>query len=143
MSKVKLDLVISGKVPPSLSAPKVRRLILEVLKSLKLRSAVLGIAFLPESQMAHKNKMYRRKPGPTDVLSFAYPLPKKGKMLLGDILICPKYAARQAKQASVPLDEELKRLLIHGLLHLAGYDHVIKTQAKRMFSLQERILKSV
>ncbi|MHB8831401.1 MAG: rRNA maturation RNase YbeY [Patescibacteria group bacterium] len=143
MSKAKLDLVISGKIPLSLSAPKVRRLILEVLQSLKLRSAVLGVAFLPEGQMARKNKMYRRKSGPTDVLSFAYPLPKKGKMLLGDILICPKYAARQAKQDSIPLDEELKRLLIHGLLHLAGHDHVIKAQAKRMFSLQERILKSV
>lgn len=141
MSKVNLDLVISGKIPPSLSAPKIRRLILKVLQSLKLRSAILGVAFITESQMARKNKMYRRKLGPTDVLSFAYPLPKKGKMLLGDILICPKYAAHQVKQAAVPLDEELKRLLIHGLLHLAGYDHAVKLQAKRMFSRQERILK--
>jgi rRNA maturation RNase YbeY len=143
MSKVNLDLVISGKIPSALSAPKIRRLILKVLHSLRLRSAILGIAFLPESQMARKNKTYRCKSGSTDVLAFAYPLPKKCKMLLGDVLICPKYAVRQAKLASVPWEEELQRLLIHGLLHLAGYDHAVKLQAKRMFSRQERLLKSL
>lgn len=143
MSKVSLDLVISGRRPSSLSALLIKQVIQKTLKSLKINTAVLGLAFLPESKMAEKNKIYRRKKGPTDVLSFAYPKFKGVKILNGDILICPSYAARQAKQEGIVVKEELTRLLIHGLLHLAGHDHVVPAQAKRMLGLQERILKTI
>ncbi|MFA6099342.1 MAG: rRNA maturation RNase YbeY [Patescibacteria group bacterium] len=143
MSKVSLDLVISGRRPSSLSAWLIKETIKKTLKSLKINSAVLGLAFLPESKMAEKNKTYRRKKGPTDVLSFAYPKPRGVKILNGDILICPSYATHQAKQEGMAVKEELERLLIHGLLHLAGYDHVVPVQAKRMLGLQEKILRSI
>lgn len=93
--------------------------------------------------MTDKNKVYRRKKGPTDVLSFAYPKPKGVKILNGDILICPGYAAKQAKQEGIPIRQELMRLLIHGLLHLAGFDHAKAIQARRMLGRQERIIRSI
>lgn len=141
MNKTSLDLVISGRLPPSLSEIGVKKIILRTLEALKLNTAVLGLAFLTESKMEEKNMVYRKKIGPTDVLSFAYPKPKGTRVLVGDILICASYAAKQAKEESVPVDQELERLLIHGLLHLAGFDHVKPGEAKRMFGLQERLLK--
>lgn len=143
MKKISLDLVINGRLPASLSASMVRRIARETIESLHLDSGVLGVAILSEKQMAGKNLAYHKKAGPTDVLSFAYPKPKKAKSLVGDVLICPTYAAKQAKAEAVPLKEELERLLIHGFLHLAGFDHMKAADAKRMFKRQEDLLKTV
>jgi probable rRNA maturation factor len=141
MSTVSVDLVITGRMPKSLTVGAIRRVINNSLDALKLRSAVLGLAFLTEAKMLEKNNKYRKIKKPTDVLSFAYPAPKGSRCLNGDILICPVYAAKQAKQASVPINQELKRLLVHGLLHLAGYDHATAKDEKKMFRLQEKLVK--
>ncbi len=141
MSQLSLDLVISGRTPLAMPSAITRKVIRKTLETLKMRSAVLGLAFLSEGKMAEKNKKYRKLDKPTDVLSFAYPTQKK--TLMGDILICPAYAAKQAKMHSVPIGQELKRLLIHGLLHLAGMDHVLERETKRMFGLQEKLVKIV
>ena len=143
MKKVTLDLVINGRLPAPLPAAKVRRIARTTLESLHLDSGELGVAILSEKQMAEKNLAYHKKSGPTDVLSFAYPQPKQTKSLVGDVLICPTYAAKQAKAESIPLKEELARLLIHGFLHLAGFDHAKAADAKRMFKRQEDLLKIV
>lgn len=143
MSKVNLDLVISGRLPSSLSESGIRRAVLSVMKILRLKVAVLGVVFLTEAKMLEKNKIYRGKKSSTDVLSFETPKKKGEKILTGDVLLCPTVAARQAKLASEQIKQELYRLLIHGLLHLAGFDHATSVQEKRMFGLQERILKSL
>lgn len=84
----------------------------------------LGVKFCSDAAMAEANSTYRHKAGPTDVLSFpdgaADP---EGGVYIGDILIALPVAARQAKEAGHPLATEVKRLLLHGILHLAGYDH--------------------
>ncbi|MFA6161043.1 MAG: rRNA maturation RNase YbeY [Patescibacteria group bacterium] len=149
MSKANLDLVISGRLPSSMSSLGIKKTVLNVMKNLRINSAVLGIAFLTEAKIAEKNKIYRGKKSPTDVLSFETRTPNPesrkntARMISGDVLICPTFAAKQAKLASVPIKEELNRLLIHGLLHLAGFDHADDAQEKRMFGLQERILKAL
>ena len=95
------------------------------------------------------NKDYRKKNRPTDVISFAYRddlFPSlNGKIEeLGDIYISLEKASEQASDYGVSLKDELKRLLIHGILHLIGYDHEISAkEAKRMSGLEEKIFNSI
>ena len=96
---------------------------LDVLGRLGLEGE-LGIKLCSDATMATYNRNYRHKAGPTDVLSFPDgTTDPEGARYVGDILIALPVAARQAKEAGHPLATELKRLLLHGILHLAGYDH--------------------
>ena len=92
------------------------------------------------------NKQFRDTDAPTDVLSFAqqegeedFQCPAQ-EILLGDIVISVETARRQAEQRDVALDEELEMLLVHGLLHLLGYDHTQPHQAEVMFARQAALL---
>lgn len=144
MSKVKLDLVIQGRLPSCLTPCKIRTVLKKTMEALKASSAVMGLAFVDESKMADLNKAYHGERKPTDVLSFAYqPAVDKSGELEGDIAICTAYAKKQAESAGVALDQELKRLLIHGLMHIAGFDHRTRQSEKTMFGLQEDILKNL
>ncbi len=88
------------------------------------------------------NHKYRKKNKPTDVLSFYL---KKDEQIknkyLGDIVISIDKAKEQSIEKNVSLENELTLLLVHGYLHLLGYDHIIKSDAKKMFTLQDRIFK--
>jgi len=87
------------------------------------------------------NFRYRNKNEPTDVLSF--PLEanvSKGKKLLGDVVISVDQAEKQAKEEKKTLERELETLLIHGILHLLGYDHEVSPkEARRMHRMEKRI----
>lgn len=90
--------------------------------------------------------------GPTDVMSFpmdeitpgaldARPdAPEMGPAMLGDIVLCPEFALRQANAAGHSLGHELALLTVHGCLHLLGYDHATPAEEKEMFSLQNELL---
>jgi probable rRNA maturation factor len=91
------------------------------------------------------NKKYRGKNRPTDVISFAYreaPIPGVGgPEPLGDIYLSLEKAAEQAERYGVSMEEEVKRLLVHGVLHLSGYDHErSKKDALAMKTREEEIL---
>jgi probable rRNA maturation factor len=82
-------------------------------------------------------------PGPTDVLSFPMDEIKphsaaNGPGVIGDIVLCPDFAAQQAVGHS--LQEELELLTVHGVLHLLGYDHAEPEEHKVMFGLQDELL---
>jgi len=85
------------------------------------------------------NREYRQKDYPTDVLSFPFDqeLPEGG-YYLGDIFISLPTAEKQAAENSIPLEQELLTLMVHGLLHLGGYDH--ETDQGDMMALQEKLL---
>lgn len=92
------------------------------------------VALVGDARMRRLNRTYRNKDRTTDVLAFAYREVESGVApLLGDVVISIPAARRQAKACSHSLDEEVLRLLIHGVLHLAGYDHErSRRQARRM-----------
>lgn len=92
--------------------------------------------------MHHLNRQYREKDTPTDVLSF--PLADElCPALLGDIVISVETAARQARRRRHSLREEMQALLIHGILHLLGYDHeASRSEASRMHR-KEREIKAL
>jgi probable rRNA maturation factor len=71
--------------------------------------------------MRRLNHRYRGHDRPTDVLAFALPAPDGS--LLGDLYVCPAVARAEARERGIPVGEELTRLLVHGTLHLLGYDH--------------------
>ena len=85
------------------------------------RRAVLSLTFVGRDRMRALNREWMGKRGATDVLAFA--LRNPGGPLVGDIYICPWVAAREARARGIPLRQELCRLVVHGVLHVLGYDH--------------------
>lgn len=100
---------------------------------LELSHTELSVLFTDDREMRRLNKQYRRKDSTTDVLSFPVSGDGMEEPLLGDIVISVPQALRQAPEFQNDERSEITRLLIHGLLHLLGYDHeVSKREAARM-----------
>lgn len=112
------------------------------------RPASVGLRFVSEREIQRLNRSFMGKNRPTDVLSFpasqsaAFREPN-ADAYWGDIAICPPYAAKEARRRSIPVKEELMRLLVHGILHLKGYDHCNEREEMWMFALQERAVESI
>ena len=111
-----------------------RRVTAKLLRLLDEGEAEVCIALVGDTKMRRLNRTYRNKDRSTDVLAFAYrEVGSDVAPLLGDVVISIPTARRQAKAFSHSLDEEVLRLLIHGVLHLVGYDHErSRQQARRM-----------
>ncbi len=115
-------------------------------KSLKIRKPTsVSLSFVTPARIQALNKQYRQKNKPTDVLSFnaSTEIVAPGEFELGDIVICPSYAAKEAKRRALSAREELLRLMIHGVLHLKGYDHATEDDEMVMFRLQEELLERI
>jgi probable rRNA maturation factor len=109
--------------------------------------AELAIMFVDEPAMEQLHIQWMDEPGPTDVLSFPMDELRPGTPdapspagLLGDIVVCPSVASRQAAAAGHSAEEEMLLLTTHGLLHLLGYDHAEPEDEREMFDLQRRLL---
>jgi probable rRNA maturation factor len=114
------------------------------LEVLGLSKVELSIALVPDVQIKRLNKLYRNKDKPTDVLSFPIGEKVEDWLILGDIVISVDTAKRQAQELGHSLEEELKRLLVHGLVHLLGYDHELGgEEEKKFFELEEFVLKEL
>jgi probable rRNA maturation factor len=114
------------------------------LEVLGLSKVELSIALVSDPQIKRLNKLYRNKDKPTDVLSFPIGEKVEDWLILGDIVISVDTAKRQAKELGHSLEEELKRLLVHGLVHLLGYDHELGgEEEKKFFELEEFVLKGI
>jgi probable rRNA maturation factor len=114
------------------------------LEVLGLNNAELSIVLVSDAQIKRLNKLYRNKDKPTDVLSFPIGEKVNGWLILGDVVISVDTAKRQAKELGCSLEEELKRLLVHGLVHLLGYDHELGgEEEKKFFELEEFVLRKL
>jgi len=109
----------------------------KVLKAEKKEDSVLSIIFVQSAEMRKLNLEYRKKNQPTDVLSFSGSANEEN--YLGEILICVPEVRKNARIYNQDFEEELKRVLIHGILHLLGYDHERKGD-KMMIKKQENYL---
>ena len=108
----------------------------------------VSLLLLDDSGIAELNQQYRNQSGPTDVLSFPMYTEEELRQLqpeiLGDVVISVETAARQAGRAGCALWEEMVRLLVHGILHLLGFDHEgTATGARAMRAQERRILKAL
>lgn len=107
----------------------------------------LSIVLMDPDTMASYHQQYLQLPGPTDVMSFPMDEMRLGDSddepplgLLGDIVLCPQVITEQAPENGRSPDEEAQYLLIHGLLHLLGFDHDNAEDKAGMFSLNDRLI---
>jgi probable rRNA maturation factor len=111
--------------------------------------AELSILIVDLDSMSTLHERWMGEPGPTDVLAF--PMDEldtargpderePGPALLGDVVLCPEVARRQAAQAGHSVTDELHLLCTHGVLHLLGYDHAEADEEREMFALQAKLL---
>lgn len=123
-------------------------LVTHLLGALRLHpECEIGITLVDVERMSTLHEDWMQEPGPTDVLSFpidevriADPADEPVAGILGDIVLCPEFAAEQARAAGRTLDEELQFLVTHGTLHLIGYDHATQQDYDAMFALQDDLL---
>jgi probable rRNA maturation factor len=112
-----------------------------LLRAVKQSRAELSIALVGDREMRPLNSKYRKKRKTTDVLSFFVEgQPPPGVKILGDVVISVEQARRQAQACGRTLKSEMVTLLIHGVLHLLGYDHEKSArQAKIMFAYEQKL----
>lgn len=106
------------------------------------RRAQMGLRFVDEAEIAGLAGTWLDSPRPTDVLAFPVEAPSRRALrcaggsgpplLIGDVVVCPSVAARQAAEAGRPPEDELALLVVHGVLHLMGHDHAGRIESRRM-----------
>jgi probable rRNA maturation factor len=142
-----VDVTVEGLEEPSW-IPKVPRFCEKILEKLSLDNWEVSIVFCTNEFIRELNNRFRGKDEPTDVLSFSqnegakdFPIVPDGYDLVGDIVISLEMLRDTVSEFSIEPDEELKRLIIHGFLHLAGYNHNDNSPERPMLVLQEKILQ--
>lgn len=133
-------------VPGRVDARTIRRRATKLLTLLDKPHAELSVVLCGDEFIADLNQSYRGKSGPTDVLSFAMAEGEDGDLagpVLGDVVISLDTAQRQAWEWKRSLLDEVTSLLVHGVLHLLGYDHIKALDARRMFARAAELEKQI
>lgn len=139
---IKVALINKRKYPVSPAA--VARIARTAAKKIKKNKGTIDIAVVGDRDIKKLNRLWRKVNRPTDVLAFAWDEDKKIQSdFLGQIVISYPRIVAQAKEYCVPLTQEFARILVHGIMHLAGYDHNKSAEARKMFALQESIIKDL
>jgi probable rRNA maturation factor len=147
-SSAHLDLLENHQEAVRVDLPPLRLFLARVRRQLKLGSRGVGVRLIDDREMTRLNQTYRKKKGTTDVLSFPFEQefpsasPNKNPngtspAYLGDIAISPKVARRNAKQIGRTFPDELRILILHGVLHLLGYDH--ETDQGQMDTIEQTL----
>lgn len=140
---VELELQVASKAK-TLPHPAQFREWVSVALNEKIKTAELTIRIVDEEEMTSLNFQYLNKKGPTNVLSFPYdPLPGMPTRLLGDIIICAPVIEEEAAQQNKELLAHWAHMIIHGILHLIGYDHVDPDEALEMEALETKLLTTL
>lgn len=106
-------------------------------------NADITIRIVDENEMTLLNQQYRNKKGPTNILSFPYKSSANShKLLTGDLVICGSVVLQEAQLQHKTVEAHWAHLIIHGTLHLLGYDHMTDEEAHNMENIEIRILKS-
>lgn len=130
-----------------LDGERLRELTVAVLDDLEVPTEMaVDVVVVDVTEMAELNAEHMDGEGPTDVLAFPLDEPGEGlpgvPQILGDVVLCPEVASAQAADAGKRPSDELDMLLVHGLLHLLGYDHQEPGERDEMFGLTDRLLEA-
>lgn len=136
--KVKLEIINRQKCYP-IAQNEIKKLARGVLK-IEKRDAVLNLVFVDNKQIKEINKTFLRHNYATDVLSFAYHEHSLHDIITGEILISAEMAVQQAHRHGYPAEDEIALYLVHGILHLLGYDDRKKGDAKKMHQRERALL---
>lgn len=142
-----MSIGIFNKTEEKIDKSFVRKVVKRTLKKMEAEKSEVNIIFVGLEEIHEINKTYRNVDRPTDVISFALEdtedVTVYEERVLGDIYICLDKVHEQAKEYGHTEIREMAFLIVHGLLHLLGYDHMIKEEEKIMFGLQEEILNEM
>ena len=144
MIEITLDDQLAGT--DKIDNPELTGLTIQVLAITETEAnSALSLHITTDEAIQKLNRDYLGKDVPTDVLSFpvSFDHPGSGAAYLGDIVISLPTAARQAETAGHSTGEEIKLLLVHGILHLLGYDHATPEEKSEMWALQDQILSQL
>src|SRR5579872_1328118 len=130
-------MILNRQRTDRVARPPLEAFLARVREQLRLNGAEITIALVSDPAIARMNETYRHKKGPTDVLSF----PADERDSLGDIAISPATARRNAKKFGRTLPSELQILILHGVLHLLGYDH--ETDNGQMTRIENRLRRKL
>ncbi|HEY1481191.1 MAG TPA: rRNA maturation RNase YbeY [Candidatus Acidoferrum sp.] len=147
-SAAHLDLVENHQKAVRVDLSPLRLFLANVRHQLKLGSRGVGVRLIDDREMTRLNQTYRKKKGTTDVLSFPFEddsaaifeakkPQRKDPAYLGDIAISPKVARRNAQQSGRSFLDELRILILHGVIHLLGYDH--ETDQGQMDTIEQTL----
>ena len=127
------------------SQPRIKSAVLATLKAEGVREAMISVAFVGRAAIARLNQEYLGHRGATDVISFGFASGGKRSSVIGDIYICPDVARTNARSQDLPVTQEMLRLVIHGTLHVVGWDHPsgAARMNSKMWRKQERILARI
>lgn len=133
-----------SEVRSALSAARVESIARATLASERVRDAMLSITFVSNAAIARLNAKHLGHRGATDVISFGFAGAGRDAPVVGDIYIAPAVARTNALEHGSPIRQELARLIVHGTLHVLGYDHPagMRTESP-MWKRQERLLTRV
>ena len=135
---IHLDLATSQRVPDEVLFQQWARAAADAAAN---EAAEVSIRIVDESESAELNQTYRHKSGPTNVLSFPCEVPVGvPNDLLGDLVICAPVVAREALEQGKNPEAHWAHMVIHGVLHLRGYDHLQEDEAEQMEALEVEIL---
>lgn len=116
----------------------------EVVLNHQRQAGSVVIRVVEESESHQLNELYRHKSKPTNVLSFPFEAPEfVADEHLGDLVICASVVNREAQQQQKPSEAHWAHMVVHGILHLLGYDHVTPEQAQQMEPLEVSILEQL
>jgi probable rRNA maturation factor len=118
---------------------KVKEWAQKILKQLGLERKELSILLVDDEEIKRLNSQYLGRKRPTNVIAF--PMDGPNEHLLGDIVISTERAQKEAEKLNLPFEEHLARLLIHGILHLLGYEDQTKSQYRKMRQKEEELLQ--
>ncbi len=137
---ISVDLQVSEDAGDAPDADRVRRWVTAALAD-RRRRAQVSLRVTGRDEMSELNRRYRGRQGPTNVLSFPAELPAEVRTpLLGDIVICAPVVAEEARAQGKPALAHWAHLVVHGTLHLIGYDHVEASDARRMEAVETDVL---
>ena len=137
--------IVNRQTRRKLSCLRLKKTARKILESLNQNRVELSLALVDNREIGKLNARYRRKNEPTDVLSFpsGERLPG-GKVLLGDVVISVEKAEEQARKRRKTLEQEIESLLIHGILHLLGYDHErSRRDARVMHGMEKKVYRAL
>ncbi|WP_419421160.1 rRNA maturation RNase YbeY [Legionella sp. D16C41] len=137
-----LDIQIACKSPLPITEDTIRSWVKLTLTEHN-KIAELTLRFVEIVEITELNKLYRKKDKPTNVLAFPTNLPSEIKLdypLLGDVIICPDVLEQESREQKITLKAHWAHIIIHGVLHLLGYDHIKEQEAYQMQTMEIKLL---
>lgn len=141
-----INLFVSPTYRSQIKSASLANCVKNTLEHLGIKEEMeINIAIRNSNTVRLLNKQFRETDSPTDVLSFPADEmdPENGLRILGDIVISFPVARQQAEEAKIPVADEIQILVVHGLLHLLGYDHELEKDKEKMWAIQGTILQSL